>query len=120
MTRAHLSVRQVGELRSRDYDLRPVKDLAFDEIGSQKAAEPRSWFPRVIASIASEGIIQPILVTTNGEHLELIDGNHRAWAAYQQQMPAPTFIFTPACGHCTEAMFTESAMAQTLALGWKY
>lgn len=120
LTLVTFSPEQLARLRSRDYNLRRIADLVFAEIGAQKSAEPATWFPKIIASIAADGVIQPLLVTSNADGLELIDGNHRAWAACKQQLPAPVHLFIPDCGNCTETMLREAAMVQTEKLGWKY
>lgn len=96
---------QLGRLVSRDHDLRRIMDLSFDEIG---ANEPVEWFPRIVASVSAYGVIRPILLSRKDEELELIDGNHRAWAAYTQQIDVPVQVFTPVCGDCTEETFLES------------
>lgn len=99
---------QLGKLISRDHDLRRIMDLSFDEIG---ANEPVEWFPRIVASVSAYGVIRPILLTRKDGELELMDGNHRAWAAYTQQIDVPVSIFTPSCGQCTEEMFREASEA---------
>lgn len=110
----------LAALRSRDYSLRPVSDLEYAEIGSQKPLEPSGWFARVLASVLNEGVLEPILVTRGSEGFELIDGNHRAWAAAHHGISAPVLIFTPNCGVCSEGSFSAAAMEGTAALGWKY
>ena len=110
----------VAALRSRDYDLRPVADLAHAEIGAQKPFEPAGWLARVLASVLDEGVLEPILVTPGPQGLELIDGHHRAWAAAQHGISAPALVFTPSCGGCSEVSFSAAAMARTAELGWKY
>lgn len=115
-----LPAHTVAILRSRDYGLRPVADLAHVEVGAHKPLEPVGWLGLVVDSVLSEGILDPILVTPGPLGLELIDGNHRAWAAAHHGIAAPARVFTPNCGDCTEESFAEAAMAGTAELGWKY
>lgn len=115
-----LPARSVAKLRSRDYDLRPVSELARSEVGAHKPLEPANWFTRVESSILSEGILDPILVTTGTDGLELIDGHHRAWASARHGLDAPALIFTASCGDCSEYSFAAAAMLHTAELGWQY
>ncbi|MHA3723678.1 hypothetical protein ACXR2T_07350 [Leucobacter sp. HY1910] len=120
VTERVLPAHAVATLRSRDYDLRPVSDVQYAEVGAHKPLEPSGWFQRVIASVLADGILEPILATHGPQGLELIDGNHRAWAAAHHGLDAPVRIFTPACGDCTEESFAVAAMAGTAERGWKY
>lgn len=115
-----LPAHTVATLRSRDYELRPVADLAHVEVGSHKPLEPAGWLARVVDSVLSEGMLDPILVTPGPQGLELIDGHHRAWAAAHHGLSAPARVFTPSCGDCTEESFAQAAMSGTAELGWKY
>lgn len=109
----------LGALRSRDYNLKRVDELLFEEIGSEKPS-PDDWLSRIIGSVSNEGVLQPILVVENDEGLELVDGNHRAWVAHRLMLSAPVQIFRATCENCTEEQFRETAMARTEELGWKY
>lgn len=115
-----LPARSVAVLRSRDYGLRPVSELARSEVGAHKPFEPADWMTRVEDSVLREGILDPILVTHGPSGLELIDGHHRAWAAAHHGLDAPALVFTAACGECSEDAFAAAAMSHTAELGWRY
>lgn len=114
------SAKQLARLRSRDYRLAKLEEVDFETIANYKPSEPEGWFEKVIASILTEGILQPVLIVKNLEGLELVDGNHRAWTAWKYDLECPVRIFSPICGKCTETMFRENAMSHTISIGWQY
>lgn len=117
---------ELGSLRTRDFDLRMIRELNFDEIeshniqGPLEMGDPNQQLAKVFSSVSAYGVIRPILVVAiNFEHsrrFDLVDGNQRAWSSYDQRLDAPVLVFTPTCGNCTEASFLEQAIAHTIEL----
>lgn len=110
----------VGDLLSRHFEFRPIGDVVYDAL-DQKAGSPDGWLAHVTASIVGDGVIRdPLGLASTSHGLEIINGNHRSWIAYQAQLPCPALIFTPRCGVCTEALFLDSINSWTRAIGWMY
>lgn len=120
-TRFHsLSNSDTGELLSRHFDLRPVKDLLKEEI-LNKTGDPIGWFSHLEKSIKdAQQIFDPLAIAKTQNGLEILEGNHRAWFTYQYNLYAPAWIFESYCEQCTEDQFTRDMFEKTKEIGWLY
>jgi|SRR5699024_288979 len=110
----------VGELLSRHFDLRPVKSI-FKEEFLNKTDDPIGWFNHLEKSIKdAQQIFDPLAIAKTQNGLEILEGNHRAWFAYQYNLYVPAWIFESYCEQCTEDQFTRDMFEKTKEIGWLY
>src|SRR5699024_5230267 len=79
------------------------------------------WFNHLEKSIKdAQQIFDPLAIAKTQNGLEILEGNHRAWFAYQYNLYVPAWIFESYCELCTEDQFTSDMFEKTKEIGGLY
>jgi len=77
------------------YGLIPPDELPPAAIKRSKAVNasvPKSFYDRLMRSVAIEGFRNPVLFNNTAGEMAIIYGESRAWVAHKLQIPLPAFI----------------------------
>ena len=117
VVRVTLTSREVGALLHGAYSHGPLRAGTIEQDGATGTA------PQLGAHARTRGAVAPLVVLTDNERSVLIDGHHRAFAAYRTNQDVPAHLIV--CGHerdtpCLARHDGQNPPDAPLAAGWAW